>query len=100
MAEMTWQQKAQAIMALVGWQDFSLHLREDGTWYVLTGASRREGIMLSSGYDIEPTPEKAIEHYWDWLTDTKYYVVLKASSPDRRAVKWNGFMWQDVVGEK
>ena len=100
MTEMTWQQKATAIVGLVGQFDFALKLRDTGTWFVHTNAERKEGGCLSSGCDIEPTPQEAIGHYWDWITDHNYYMVLNAYGPNRRAVKWNGFMWKDVQEEK
>jgi len=97
---MNWQQKALALHSLSGTFNFSLHLREDGTWFVnLTGIERKEGRCLSSGCQVAKTPEQAIEGCWAWATESGYYLVKGASSDDRRAFKWNGFMWEEIEEE-
>lgn len=99
--EMTWTQKALALQALVGWYNFSLKLRENESWYVEhTGLGRKEGCCLSGGCQNGKTPNEAVEQCWRWATDPDYYLVLNATSKNRRAVRWNGFVWEDVVEEK
>lgn len=97
---MDWKQKAQALMAVAGWVHFSLHLREDGSWYVHHGLDRKEGDCLSSGCENGKTPEEAIEQCWEWATDPRFYLVKNACSSERKAYKWTGFMWKEVEEEK
>jgi hypothetical protein len=97
---MTWEQKLQAIAALVGLgRDVSLIMRHPGNWYVSCGLERKEGGLLSGGLVQAPDPATAVEHYWNWLTDERYYIVVNAMRDTRKAVKWNGFMWADVQEE-
>jgi hypothetical protein len=93
---MTWEQKIQAMQAI---GDFSLRMRHPGNWYIGHSVSRKEGNLLSGGLISAKTPADAVEEYWLWLTDPKHYIVLREAGA-RRAVRWNGFMWQDVVEEK
>jgi hypothetical protein len=97
MGDMTTQQKALAMLGLVGWTGFDLKLREDGTWYVSINADIRDGGCLVGVNTAKPTPEAAIEDTWKQLTDIEpdQYIVAKPGGK-RRAVRWNGFMWSDV----
>ena len=98
---MDWQQKALALQLLVGWLNFSIKMRGVKNWYVQTkGLERKEKSILSSGCTSGITPQDAVEQCCEWATDSKYYLVLNAHATDRRAVKWNGFMWEDVTEEK
>lgn len=98
---MNWKQKALALMRLTGAFNFSLVLRESGNWYVShKGVERKEGGCLSGGCTIADTPEQAIEECWDWATDPNYYLVKGAYSDNRKAFKWNGFMWEEIEEEK
>lgn len=98
--EMNWQQKALAIQALAKYGDFSLKMRSEGNWYVSAqGVNRKEGAILSGSGISAGTPELAVVEYWKWATDPAYYLV-KFEDGKRCAVKWNGFMWEDVKEEK
>jgi hypothetical protein len=98
---MDWKQKAQALMDLSGSFNFSLHLREEGSWFVcLSRVERKEGGCLAGGCQNGITPEEAIEQCWDWATDPRLYLVRDACSPERKAYKWTGFMWKEVTEEK
>ena len=98
---MDWQQKALALQLLVGWQNFSIKMRCVKNWYVrIKGLQRKEKSMLSSGWSQGITPQDAVEQYWEWATGSGHYLVLNSYAADRRAVKWNGFMWEDVTEEK
>jgi len=93
---MTWEQKFQAARALAPF-DTSIMMRDRGDWYIShRGIERKEGGCLSGGLTSGKTPEEAVNQYWEWLTDPKFYIVLRAGSPDRQAVSWNGFMWSAV----
>ncbi len=92
---MTYEQKFAALAALSPRP--VIHMRKPGDWYVLmSGVERKEGGCLSSGCVSEATPSLAVEAKWLWATDPKYYLVINAMRDNRRAVKWNGFMWEDV----
>ena len=97
MPEMTYGEKALALMMLVGWQNFSLKIREDKTWYVeLAHVDRHEGGLMSAHTSVSKSPEEAVEKAWEWATDSQYHLVTNSLRENWRAVKWNGFMWQDV----
>lgn len=98
MSEMTWEQKFQACNALRGGILVTLQMRAPGDWYVGNQhAERKEGGVLSGGCVTgAKTPEEAVNQHWDWLTDPKYYLVIGAYGSERKAVRWNGFMWESV----
>lgn len=105
---MDWQQKAEA---LAGLGEFSIIFRERQNrigsacaWYA--GCAKVEikdnGIMRG-GWGNGNTPQEAIEDYWRYLTELKphEYVLVRAyDDAQRRAVRWNGFMWADVQEPK
>jgi hypothetical protein len=94
---MGYEHKALALMMLVGWNNFAVKIREDKTWYVeLAYLERKDKGMLVSHTSASETPVEAIEAAWEWATSPDYYLVVQALRNTRRAVKWNGFMWQDV----
>jgi hypothetical protein len=96
---MNWEQKVAALMALSS--DVSIRMRAPGNWYIsVRGVERKEGAMLSSGCVSEALPDKAVEAYWEWATDERYYLVIRAMGEMRRTVKWNGFMWADFKEER
>jgi hypothetical protein len=98
--ESTWLQKFKIIRSLNP-MGTSLLMRDDGSWYIhQPRVERKEGGCLSGGCDSGNSPEEATEQHWRWITDPKYYIVIGAYSDNRRAVRWNGFMWEDVVEEK
>jgi hypothetical protein len=98
---MDWKQKAQALKALSGMFNFTLNLRDDGSWYVLLkGVERKEGGCLTGGCQNGSTPQEAIDQCWDWATDPQFCLVKNACSPERKAYKWAGFMWKEVEEKK
>ena len=97
---MDWQQKAAAIQALAGWQNFALKMRGPENWYVQhSGLEQKEGGLLSDGPQHGKTPEDAVNQCWDWMTDPEYYLVWSTYRDSRRAVRWDGFMWENVNEE-
>ena len=94
---MTWEQMLQAIAALGG--EPALRMRKPGDWYVeQRGVEVKQGSILASLYGNGATPEAAVRDHWQQLTDLKpdEVIVLSAAGPNRRHVRWNGFMWTDV----
>lgn len=98
---MEWYQKFTAILALG--PSACLRMRGDGSWYVADGHIEvHEGSMLSSPTQAGGTPEAAVNEAWQQLTDLKpgQYLVIHVMTDERRAFRWNGFMWQDVKEAK
>lgn len=99
---MDWQQKAEA---LAGLTELAICFREKQdrigrpqSWYVRQTIDIKDGPCLHGAFGNGHTPQEAIENHWQRLVDElpadKYLVVRAADK--RRAVRWNGFMWQDV----
>jgi hypothetical protein len=102
MGDMTTQQKALAMVSLVGHFGFAIKLREDdGSWYVAIDADIREKGCLVGITTAEPTPFAAVDKTWKLLTELQpdHYIVVK-NAGKRRAVRWNGFMWADVQEQR
>jgi hypothetical protein len=100
---MTLEQKMIALKALVGGAGFDLKMRSPGNWYChLPGVEIKDGSMLTSPTDSSGTPELAIARAWVQHTclSPSQYLVLNAYGPNRRAVRWNGFMWEDISETK
>lgn len=94
-------QKFAAILALG--PQACLRMRSDGSWYVADDHIEvKQGAMLCSPSQAGSTPEKAIHECWEQLTDLKNceYLVAGGNREDRKAFKWNGFMWADVKEAK
>lgn len=94
---MTWEQKLKALEAIA--PAVNLCMRYPGDWHV--GGMRWEikrGSMLSSPTQRGATPEEAVEMAWKQFTELKpgEYLVLNAYARERRCVRWNGFMWEEV----
>lgn len=90
-------QKALALNAL-GWHEFAIKIRDNGEWYAVCGAEIRDGPVLVSTFGNGATPSAAIDALWDRVTclPPGQYLVMKAGTAERRAVRWNGFMWAHV----
>lgn len=96
---MTWEQKLQAIQAL---GDTSLRMRHVGNWHVMVNnVSVKSGSLIRSSGGNGRSPEEAVEAQWKTLTgiaDDEFVVVrpIASDAPERR-LRWNGFMWADVL---
>lgn len=76
-----------------------VYMRARDDWYVHQAGVEIGGNGLLSSVSVSgATPINAIEKYWAKLTnlDPGLHVVIGAMREDRRAVRWNGFMWDDV----
>lgn len=95
---MNWEQMLMAMKALSS--DVVLGMREPSNWYVQAhGIELREPAesgMLTSITVAEPSPERAVQAYWKRLTNPTSLIVRGAYSPDRRHLRWNGYMWEDA----
>lgn len=87
-------QKALALNALGG---FSIKIRSSGDWYASVSAEIKRGVFLESPAVSEATPNKAVDSLFKIYTDLGVHVVLNAYGKDRREVRWNGFMWEDMT---
>ena len=95
---MSYEQMMQALKAIC--VNVGVHMRRPGDWYVvMPGVQRKEGGCLFSGCDSAKDPEAAIRSRWIWAIDPAHYLVINAYHGTRRAVKWNGFMWEEVQEE-
>lgn len=92
---MNWQEKAAALNAI---GRVNLLIRKPGDWYVHhEHVEIKDRCFLRGSFGNGATPEAAIEDHWRKFVDEigSCYVVTNAYSGNRRAVRWNGFMWQD-----
>lgn len=96
---MDWQTKAAALNALAA---ISIKFRKPGDWYVSQQVEIKDGPILRGDYGNGATPQEAIEDHWERLTELEpgQYLVgrefLDGRTHRRKAVRWNGFMWEDV----
>lgn len=99
---MDWEQKFAALQALLTFSgDAALHMRKPGNWYVsLPQVDLAVDGMLTSVGETGESPEDAVHATWETLTRAGAVLALRAMQPNRRNVKWNGFMWVDVELEK
>lgn len=96
---MTWEQKLAACQALSA---CSLKMREPGDWYVSQDVEIKDKSILKGEYGNGTTPEEAVEDHWTRLTQlaAHEYLVTRAGGGElRKAVRWNGFMWDQVIEE-
>lgn len=93
---MNYEQMLHALKAL---GETSLKMREPGNWYLSqSGVEVSSGCMLESRYGNGKTPEEAVVDHWKRLTELgpREVIVLNATDYARRkAVVWNGFMWEE-----
>lgn len=92
MRNLTYQEKMLALSVIC---EPKLQMRPDMSWYVSTKIDRKEGCILSGGLVSASTPEEAINVYWDWATDSRYYIVTDRNGV-RAAFSWKSFMWVSV----
>lgn len=74
-------------------------------WYVVTpGVEIKAGGVLKNVGGRGQNPYEAIESTWsnaaEDLPADRYLVINAADPARRRAVRWNGFMWADVIEPK
>ena len=100
---MNWEQMFQAMQALLVFKgDAALHMREPGNWYMsLPSVEIKHKSTLEGVGHSGPTPEAAVRNTWTAVTNLEpdTYLVINAYRVNRRAVKWNGFMWEDITEE-
>lgn len=92
---MDWERKAAALNAL---SEIEIKIRKPGDWYVLQRIDIKQKHTMCSVAGNGHDPEEAILDHWkqavDDLPEDQYLVARKGDI--RRAVRWNGFMWEDV----
>lgn len=100
---MDYQQKAAALDAL---SEISIKCRGVKDWYVsqqVDVKDVKDGHVLYGEYGNGETPEEAILDHWRRLVEDlprNKYLVVRGGSDQRRAVRWNGFMWVAVQEPK
>jgi hypothetical protein len=99
---MDWETRLAALNAL---QECSLKMRKPGDWYVLQSIEIKDKSVLKSVCGNGEDPETAICDHWQQATElaSHEYIIARTywegEVAKRRAVRWNGFMW-DHVEEK
>ena len=97
---MDYQEKAAALNALA---DIAIKIRAPNDWYVSQSVEIKDGGVLVGKYGNGSTPKEAVENHWLELVDKlppDKYLVIHANGDNRRAVRWNGYMWADVIEKK
>lgn len=98
-------EKMEALAALD--EDITLKYRDSNfigdrdiePWYTHQPVEiKGKGILRSVSGNGE-TPEEAINDHWRQVTELPVgeYIVVCAGTPNRKAVKWNGFMWKPIA---
>ncbi len=64
-------------------------------WYVSCRAEVKEGSIVSSPLYHSTTAEQSIRETWEEYSKA-LCVVVNVMKKNRREVRWNGFMWDDV----
>lgn len=94
---MTWEEKLVALQCL---GDTCLIMRRPGDWFVSSRAEIKQGAILAREYGNGPTPQAAVEDHWRIFVDDLppgQYIVTDAYRPERKAYRWTGYMWREVV---
>lgn len=81
-------------------RDVTLNMRKPRDWWVhLSGVEIGGDGMLRTSSADGATPQEAVRNAWQRITrlEPGQYLVLNAAGPNRRQVRWNGFMWADVT---
>lgn len=96
MTDMTWEQKLAALKSLGG---AHLEMRSPGVWWVSANVEIGGDGFLSSVIENGATPEDAVDRFWKAITSrlSSTQHLYAGHSSAKRRVKWNGYMWQDVV---
>jgi hypothetical protein len=96
-----WEQKLMALKALA---ETHLEMRRPGDWYVSAPGRGVCGDGLEVGaYGNGATPQEAVEDDWKQVAEhlplNKHIKISKSpyGPGDIRRVRWNGFMWQDLL---
>lgn len=77
----------------------SVMMRRPGDWYVyLPGVEIGGNGMLTRVKGDGNSPATAITCAWQTIENLKapLRIIINAMRNNRREVRWNGFMWEDV----
>jgi hypothetical protein len=94
--EMTWEQKFVALNMLA---KCSLEMRKPSDWFVGQAIEKKVGDMLEAVFGEGTNPAGAVLDHWLRVTNLKegeYLVINSMDKENRKAYKWNGFMWEQV----
>lgn len=99
---MSWEQKFEVLKGLSGtFFGATVNMRAPGDWYAgVNGVEIKSGGCLGTVTGNGRTPELAICDLWNKVINVEApkCLVLNAFDPEkRRHVRWNGFMFQDVI---
>jgi hypothetical protein len=93
---MNWEFQAAALNALA---EIEIKMRKPGDWYVSQRLDIKQKHTMVSVCGNGLDPEYAIIDHWKQAVDDlppDQYLVARIGDR-RKAVRWNGFMWEDVI---
>jgi len=91
-----------ALSGSAGCLDVAVRMRKPGDWYVDQNVEVKDMDCLEGRYGNGETPYGAILDHWNKLTNLAphEYLVVNAMRSNRKAYRWNGFMWAEVDEKK
>lgn len=65
-------------------------------WIAHVDADKADGHMLAGFCGRGSTPDDAITALWEQVSDVPSSMWVATRGPNRRDLRWTGFMWRDV----
>ena len=92
------QKKAMSLREIAGTENFSLNVRDDGSWYVfLENVNRHEGWGFTVPILHGRTPDEAILQCWEWAADPRFHLVIgEPHKKNYKGLRYNGSLWAEV----
>jgi hypothetical protein len=80
-------------------EDLVVHCNGERAWVAFRGVEIANGTALEGVMGRGQTINAAIQDLWDKIRSlpADRWLVLGAHSDNRRAVRWNGFMWAPYI---
>lgn len=95
------EQIMKALAALKAGEPVIAYAALPGAWHCrVPHAEIKHRSVLTGLSAYGANPEHAVRVLWEVITalpDDSYIVIYAAGGPQRRAVRWNGFMWEPVI---
>lgn len=101
---MTWEEKFKALYSLGQYEGAKIILDAYGKFMCTVNRANvregnRMGFLVGKCHGHADTIQEAVEKCWEYCTELgvgEYLVIGYDKDDGRRAVKWNGYMWEDV----
>jgi len=94
---MDYQMKALALNTL---SPLTIHIRGIDDWYTTFHVEIKKGGVLEGCCGNGKGPQQSIEDLWQKCVDGLQpgeYLVIDAYGPNRKAYKWNSFLWSPIT---